>query len=378
MKATHASAPAKLILFGEHSVVYGRHALACSLGLRTTATCHCETTGTQVSLQMPLMRAPRVWPTFAACEADRTRLAAALGSGTLSDADKPILAFLTMLRCLVTAALPPHGTGADIGGIAVTVASDVPAGAGLGSSASLSVAIAGALAAAIGRPGVDTQAAAISALALDAERVFHAHPSGVDSTVCALGGALLFAKATGPRQLARLRAPAWRVLVVDTGVPRSTRDAVLAVRSRLSSMPPAEKDALMDRMDAIALRAAAILEQAIAAPAADDGGGDGGGDDLTELEGLIDENQAILRDRLGVSHPAIDRVVAIAQEHGLHAKLTGAGCGGCVFVLVPRRCAVQADAALASLQASGFVAFSATLCVEGLSLTPAPPLQLPV
>ena len=48
---------------------------------------------------------------------------------------------------------------------------------------------------------------------------------------------------------------------------------------------------------------------------------------------MIDTNQGLLC-ALGVSHPSLDRAVSIAAKHGLHAKLTGAGGGGCAFALL--------------------------------------------
>ncbi len=49
------------------------------------------------------------------------------------------------------------------------------------------------------------------------------------------------------------------------------------------------------------------------------------------MNGLIDMNHKLL-DTLGVSHPAIEEVKRVVSRHGLHAKLTGAGGGGCVIV----------------------------------------------
>ena len=54
---------------------------------------------------------------------------------------------------------------------------------------------------------------------------------------------------------------------------------------------------------------------------------------LQKLENLIDQNHLLLNE-LGVGHSSLDTLVAIAAKHGLHGKLTGAGGGGCGYVLL--------------------------------------------
>lgn len=342
---TAASAPAKLILFGEHSVVYGRHALACAIDLRTVVTRTTTTTERApfVFAQLCTPIVAKSWASAEAAAADRARMAAAHAAGTLPEADRPLLAFLAVLL-----SLPPPLRSECCR--EVDVSSSVPIGAGLGSSAAFSVALAGALL------GSSSSRDAAAALALEAERVFHAQPSGVDSAVSACGGALLFSRQK--KEHTQFRMPPLRVVVVDTGVQRSTRDAVLAAKARLDALPSeADRAAVLDRMDGIALRAANILQNHDLT--ANDGCG------FEELGSLIDENHAILRDVLHVSHPALERAVAIARAHGLHAKLTGAGCGGCAFAIVPP--AADVDAALSDFCAAGFRAFPATLGAPGLS-----------
>lgn len=86
-----------------------------------------------------------------------------------------------------------------------------------------------------------------------------------------------------------------------------------------------------------------------------------------ELEALVDRNQVLLND-MGVGHEALDRVVKVAQSHGLHAKLTGAGAGGCAFVLLRDSTSQSVvDALRASMeQGEGFQCFETRIASHGV------------
>lgn len=310
-------APGKLILFGEHSVVYGKHAVAAALSLTTYATARYTPAQNTDPLTITVHTAPGRHPTAD----DSARLEAA-----------------------VRAIAGAHGTDSG-GALEVWVRGNVPEGAGLGSSAALCVATSAAVRDALtdyrctAGPAWRT---AVNAAALAGERVFHASPSGVDNTVSTHGG-----------------AAALRVLVVDTGVPRSTAAAVLAVRARRAAQPAAV-DAALARMDAIALAAFALLQ---ARPR-----------DHRALDALVDENHRLLRDTLGVGHPAIDRAVALCAAAGVHAKITGAGCGGCVFgFLAPTLAPRTLDGLTRVLTDAGMRPLVVTLGALGVSQVPAQP-----
>ncbi len=259
----------KVILLGEHAVVYGYPALAGALsrGISVTAT-------------------PRAsGPTTIAVPAWNARVS--------TDDDSPLGA---ALRALVDA------TGA--GPMELVADARVPPGAGLGSSAALSVAVARALA-----PDADTDA--IEALANRAETHFHDNPSGVDVALAARGGLGLYRRGEG---LAPIDAPPLPLAVGFSGEPRSTADMV----RKVATVADARRDDL-----------AALGEAAQA-----------GADALTR--GAPNELGPLFRDahvrlaRLGVSTAALDRLVELALDAGaLGAKLTGGGGGGAVIALAP-------------------------------------------
>ncbi|HKA88524.1 MAG TPA: mevalonate kinase [Haliangiales bacterium] len=260
----------KVILLGEHAVVYGHPALAGALarGVAVTAT---------------------------GAAADRVRVAA---WGLDAAGDHPAAIALGRIRAALGTARPVEVVGET----------DLPARAGLGSSAALSVAIARALAPRAGD-------AAIERAAQEGEKVFHHNPSGVDVALATRGGLGVYRRGAG---LLPIAARPFRIAVGLTGEPRDTGARVAQVAA-LRERDPAATDG----------RLAALGELAVA-----------GRDALDEpgrLGPLLDEAQRHLA-ALGLSSPGIDRLVALARGAGaLGAKLTGAGGGGAVLALAPGR-----------------------------------------
>lgn len=182
----------KLILAGEHAVVYGHPAIAMGVdrGTRVSLS-HCE------------------GPTHLPGGAD-PRLAAAL-----------------------RLALPPHGVRVD-------VHSDLPVGRGMGSSAALAVALLRA------RDG-DVPPDALFDAALALETVFHGNASGLDVHIAIHGGAVRYRRGP-PREAVALPAPGWSVVVIDTGDAGDTRRMVRDVAARRPSV-----DGLLADIGALAL-----------------------------------------------------------------------------------------------------------------------------
>src|SRR5439155_305560 len=202
--------------------------------------------------------------------------------------------------------------------------SQLPAGAGLGSSAALAIAVLRALAAAAGRrlrPDEEL------ALGRRLEAIFHGHPSGIDPAAAAQpgGGCIRFVRGEPPA-IGALRTARPLPLVIALGPPRSTGAAVGGLRARWEA-DRVRHERLFDRV-------AAVVEAG--ARAAEAG-------DLPALGHAFDENQALLA-ALGVSAPAVEALAAAARAAGaLGAKLTGGGAGGAVIALAaePERVAAQ-------------------------------------
>ncbi|MDE1853017.1 MAG: mevalonate kinase [Thaumarchaeota archaeon] len=223
----------------------------------------------------------------------------------------------------------------------VSVTSEVPAGAGLGSSASTMV----ALAASVSRLyslglGVDE----IIRFSMVGEGDIHGRPSGIDPTVCAHGGAVLFRPGSKVK-VVPLDSP--RTLIIsNSGVNRSTKTQIAQV-SKAKDRYPGFFSMLADSMSELSLEAAERLR-------------DG---DMRGLGRLLTADHAALGS-MGVSNGTLDGMVDLfASLGGYGAKLTGAGGGGSVVAVAPK---AKEKSIVSGLTARGFETFSAKIPVEGV------------
>ena len=381
-----ASAPGKAILIGEHAVVYGTRSIAIAIDLRcevTLATAE-DAADAEVTLRLASLRTTCRWK-LATLQALARQHIVLDGSG-VAPHDEPATPCTPALREALRALLPPAVRG-DGGEDAVRAAAEaflflyvslcaprgrppqravadasLPIGAGLGSSAAYSVALVAAMHGwrahcareerAPSAPLDARERAWVNAWAFESERLLHGRPSGVDNAVSAFGGSLAFQEG----EVAPLGAtPALPLLLVNTRVPRNTKALVAGVRERREALPAAF-DHIFGAVHELARSCEALFRSADAADAAACG---------ARLGALVELNHALLR-ALGVSHAALERVVDVARAHGLRAKLTGAGGGGCALVLLDPAADEEAVGRLrADLEAEGFECLRTVLGAEG-------------
>ncbi|MBL7063294.1 MAG: mevalonate kinase [Anaerolineae bacterium] len=279
-----SSAPGKVILFGEHAVVYGRPAIAVPVAqVRATATVEPAPPSSGLTII-----APDVGKSL---------------SLTTAPQEEP-LATAARLTLDYLSAPEPDAT--------LTVSSTIPIASGLGSGAAVSTALVRALATFLGRT---LKPAEISTLVFKVEKIHHGTPSGIDNTVVAYEQPVYFVQGQ-PVERLTVGAP-FTLLIGDTGARSPTRKVVEHVR-RGQRREPAHYDALFDQMGDLADEARRAIERG----------------DVDALGPLMDENHALLIE-LGVSSPKLNDLVETARFAGaLGAKLSGAGRGGNMIALV--------------------------------------------
>ncbi|HXW36601.1 MAG TPA: mevalonate kinase [Nitrososphaerales archaeon] len=301
-KAAVAVAPTKCIITGEHFVVHGARALAAAVGRYVTV----EVT------ESPWRRV----------SSDRVGTAEGLAP----------------LGRVLDAIADTYALKHDF---SVSVSSDVPHGAGLGSSAATMVAVAEAVSRLESLRFTKKETVAY---AMIGESAVHGRPSGIDVNVCAYGGVMLFRMGETPRAV-KLKGGRSLILVYS-GTQRSTKvqiDKVAAAKSRR----PGFFKALTVAVDEVSGLAAQRLV-------------DG---DLDGLGRLMNINHAMLQS-VGASSEQVNGIVDELLAAGcLGAKLTGAGGGGNVLGLTPKG---REKEIITRLRERGFEAFEARLPVGGV------------
>ena len=276
------TAPGKVILFGEHAVVYGHPAIAVPLsGLRA-----------------------RAWTVPTRDGAGLVIHARDLGQRLTLSGDPEHQFSVTAQAVLAHARAPePNAT--------VNLESAIPSAAGMGSSAATSAAICRALAAHL---GAELSANDVSNIVFQAERVVHGTPSGIDNTVVAHEEPVWFISGKPPRPF---RSPNRCFLVLgDTGITASTGELVAGVRKRHDAEPRLYSG-YFEAIGALVSDAHDALETG----------------DLERVGELMDANHELLNN-IGVGHPKLDELVTITRDAGaLGAKLTGKGGGGNIVAL---------------------------------------------
>lgn len=278
------SAPAKIILVGEHAVVYGHPAIAIPVhSLRASAEIHrgegslriiAEDTGETIHVQ------PH------------------------SQVGEHPLAYAAHLLLDHCGAQPPDTT--------IVLHSTIPIASGLGSGAAISTALVRSLAVVIDCP---LSRDALNNLIYQAEALYHGTPSGIDNTVIVYEQPVFFVRGH-PIQTIRIGAT-YHLLIADTGRPGLTRESVGAVRA----LYEADAEAItliLDRIGALVRHAQDAISTG----------------DHQRLGDLMCQNHQLLR-QLAVSSADLDRLVDAALDSGaLGAKLSGGGRGGNMIALV--------------------------------------------
>ncbi|KAF2876544.1 ribosomal protein S5 domain 2-type protein [Massariosphaeria phaeospora] len=352
------SAPGKVIVYGEHAVVHGKAAIAAAISLRSYLhVSFLSKSHRTVTLLFPDIQMEHTWSLdhlpWAAFSAPGKKkyyydlvtsldpdLLDALGSHI--DAVSPkapesirkihhasARSFLYLFLSLASRKTAP---------CTYTLRSTIPIGAGLGSSASISVCISAALLLqirALSGPHQDQPATEcelqierINRWAFVGEMCIHGNPSGVDNTVSAGGKAVLFQRKdyNRPPVVTPLHSfPELPLLLVNTRQSRSTALEVAKVAT-LRSAHPALTENILHAIGQVTESAHELLTSKKFDPTSPIA--------LKHLGDLITINHGLLVS-LGVSHPKLERIRELIDHTGIGwTKLTGAGGGGCAITIL--------------------------------------------
>jgi mevalonate kinase len=286
-----ASAPAKIILFGEHFVLYGNPAILAAINRRIS------------------VRAVRNNNKSINIHSDGHFVTHILNSKNTHDSSTSFLS--PILKCVLDILAEKRQ---DIG-IDIMIESDIPFGEGLGSSAASCVATSAATYLLFGissRDKICKKAALI-------ESTIHKNSSGADCHVSTFGGIVYYNRKNGFRKIQSKRK--FLFAVKTTGLKHATGIMVSQVKEFKD-----KKNSLFMNLASEAYSICIEAKKAFLKG------------DQTKLGRLMTANQKILSS-IGVSHPEVDKIIDDCIKSGaLGAKITGAGGGGAVIALFPNEC----------------------------------------
>ncbi len=274
-----ASAPGKIILFGEHFVVHGVRAILAAIDRRITVTSE--------TIDEPAIK-----------------IESGLGDEEIGVSDAARTPELRPFEFLAKKMIREFS---HRGGIKIRIESDIPHGVGLGSSSASCVAAAASVA------GLFTRytEGEICRLAIEAEKTIFKDTSGADCTVCTYGGIITYDKNTGFEKIEF--EPSLQLIISDSGMTHSTGEVVARV-SRYKEGSPERFEDLCRKESRLIDRARGQIQSG-----------------EPELIGeSMKENQRYLEE-IGVSNQALQKMTALADLHSFGSKITGAGGGGCII-----------------------------------------------
>ncbi|RPB28845.1 mevalonate kinase [Terfezia boudieri ATCC MYA-4762] len=382
------SAPGKVIVYGEHAVVYGKAAIAAAISLRSYLlvtpippgspnTITLRFTDIGLDHNWPIDNLP--WAAFNHPDKkkyyfDEVRhldpdLVDAIKPFTSSISEKVIQSaaacFLYLYLSLGSQHSPPS---------IYALRSTIPIAAGLGSSASISVCLSAALQLQHGTlttpfPGmlkseILLQQKRINNWAFVGEMCIHGNPSGVDNTVSVQGKAVVFKRrdySLPPTVTSIESFPELPLMLVNTKTPRRTAEQVANVKKLLGDYPVIV-EGMLQSIDCITQEALTIIN-----PTSPEE--DATHSSLIRLGELIRINHGLLVS-LGVSHPRLERIRELVDHAGIGwTKLTGAGGGGCSITLLKSgvRKATM-DALAEKFNEEGFERYATTLGGDGVGV----------
>ena len=276
-----ASAPGKIILFGEHFVVHGTDAILAAIDKRVTVTTtFTENKTIKVNSELGTLEVPI--------------------SSSYEEAKSEFRPFIFLANKMIN-------SNQNISGLEVTIDSDIPIGVGLGSSSACCV----AAAASISELFKELSSEEILNLSIDAEKTIFPDTSGADCTVCTYGGMIEYPSIEKIDNTFDLN-----LVIANSMIPHNTKNSVEKVNKF--------KENDEDRFSQLCNLENGLIDEVIIAMK---------NNDTTTLGSKMSENQKYLEE-IQVSNDTLRDMINSLNEISLGSKITGAGDGGCIIALV--------------------------------------------
>ncbi len=279
-----ASAPGKIILFGEHFVVHGTKAILAAIDKRVTVTStFTENKIIKVNSQLGTLEVPI--------------------SSSYEEVKSEFRPFVYLANKIIN-------SNQNVNGLEVTIDSDIPIGVGLGSSSACCV----AAAASISELFKELSSEEILNISIEAEKTIFPDTSGADCTVCTYGGMIEYEQFTGTKKIDNTFE--LNLVIANSMIPHTTKNSV----ERVSKFKENDEERFSQLCD---LETKLIDEVIVAMK----------NNDVTTLGLKMSENQKYLEE-IQVSNDTLRDMISSLNEISLGSKITGAGDGGCIIALI--------------------------------------------
>ena len=278
-----ASAPGKVILFGEHFVVHGVKAILCAIDKRIT-----------VSAQQIPENKISIKSNIGNFENEPTK--------SIDEIQNEFRPFFYLAKKMIQ-------ENKANSGMEITINSEIPQGVGLGSSSACCVAAAAAISGIFSKKSKDE----VLQLSIEAEKTIFPNTSGADCTVCTFGGMMEYKRNEGHSKIHS--EPKFHLVIANSKMEHSTKEIVSAVQDF--------KEKNEQQFENFCNEEEKLIEDALSCIKNNDWNGVG-------LD--IKKNQEFL-ESIGISNEKLRKMIDVANNSSYGSKITGAGGGGCIFAL---------------------------------------------
>jgi mevalonate kinase len=276
-----ASAPGKIILFGEHFVVHGTKAILAAINKRVTVTSAFTDNNTiKVNSELGTLEVPIL--------------------SSYEEAKSEFRPFVYLANKMIN-------SNQNVNGLEITIDSDIPVGVGLGSSSACCVAAAGSIFGLF----KEWSSEEILKISIEAEKTIFPDTSGADCTVCTYGGMIEYPSIEKIGNTFDLN-----LLIANSMIPHNTKNSVEKVNKF--------KENNEERFSQLCDLENGLIGEVIVAMK---------NNDATALGLKMSENQKYLEE-IQVSNDTLRNMISSLNEISLGSKITGAGDGGCIIALV--------------------------------------------